>query len=57
MHTTFHQNRLSGSGKEFENVNCLTDIERRIDDGHMTDDGRRTTRDNNRSLEPSDPEP
>ena len=43
IHTKFHQNPSSGSG-EVKNVNCLTD------DGQT--DGRRTTRDHNRSLEP-----
>ena len=46
IHTKFHQNLSSSSGEEVENVNCLTD------DGRTTDDGRRTTRDHNRSLEP-----
>ena len=50
LHTKFHQNPSSDS-REVENVNCLTD------DGRQTDDGRRTTRDHNRSLEPSAPVP
>ena len=54
IHTKFHQNPSSGSGEEVENVNCLTDD--RLTDGR-TDDGRRTTRDHNRSLEPSAPVP
>ena len=45
IHTKFHQNPSSGSGEEVENVNSLTD------------DGRRTTRDHNRSLEPLAPVP
>ena len=49
IHTKFHQNQSSGSGKEVENVNCLTD--------RRTTDGRRTTRDHNRSLEPLAPGP
>ena len=50
IHTKFHQNPSSGSGEEVENVNCLTD-------DRWTDDRRRTTRDHNRSLEPSAPVP
>ena len=50
IHTKFHQNPSSGSGEEVENVNSLTD------DGRTTD-GRRTTRDHNRSLEPLAPVP
>ena len=49
IHTKFHQNPSSGSG-EVENVNSLTD------DGRRTD-GRQTTRDHNRSLEPLAPVP
>ena len=49
IHTKFHQNLSSDSGEEIENVNCLTD--------GRTDDRRRTTRDHNRSLEPSAPVP
>ena len=52
IHTKFHQILSSGSGEEVENVNCLTD-DRRTD----ADDRRRTTRDHNRSLEPSAPVP
>ena len=44
IHTKCHQNPSSGSGEEVESVNCLKD-------------GRRTTRDHNRSLEPSVPVP
>ena len=54
IHTKFHQNPSSGSGEEVENVNSLTD------DGRQTDgrtDGRRTTHDHNRSLEPLAPVP
>ena len=54
-----HQNLSSGSGEEVENVNCLTD-DGRTDgrtDRRTTDDRRRTTRDHNRSLEPSAPVP
>ena len=46
IHTKFHQNPSSGSG-EVENVNCLTD------DGR-TYNRRRTTRNHNGSLEPTD---
>ena len=53
IHTKFHQNLSSRSGEEVENVNCLTDGRT---DGR-TDDGRRTTRDHNRSLEPMAPVP
>ena len=53
IHTKFHQNPSSGSGEEVENVNSLTDGRT---DGR-TDDGRRTTRDHNRSLEPLAPVP
>ena len=56
IHTKFHQNLLSGSGEEVENVNCLTD-DGRTDDRRRTTDGRRTTRDHNRSLEPLAPVP
>ena len=49
IHTKFHQNPSSGSGEEVENVNSL------MDDGRT--DGRRTTRDHNRSLEPLAPVP
>ena len=48
IHTKFHQNPSSGSGQEVENVNSLTD--RRTD-------GRRTTHDHSRSLEPLAPVP
>ena len=53
IHTKFHQNPSSGSGEEVENVNSLTDGRT---DGR-TDDGRRTTRDHNRSPEPLAPVP
>ena len=49
IHTKIHQNPSSGSGEEVENVNSLTD------DGRT--DGRRTTHDHNRSLEPLAPVP
>ena len=55
IHTKFHQNPSSGSGEEVENVNSLTDDGRT--DGRQTDDGRRTKRDHNRSLEPLAPVP
>ena len=50
IHTKFHQNPSSGSGKEVDNVNRLTDRRR-------TDDRRRTTRDHNRLPEPAAPVP
>ena len=55
IHTKFHQNPSSGSGEEVENVNSLTD-DGRTDD-RRADDGRLTTRDHNRSLEPLAPVP
>ena len=45
--TKFHQNPLSGSGEEVENVK----VYRRTTDGRRTD-GRRTVRYDNSSLEP-----
>ena len=47
--TKFHQNLSSGSGEEVENVKSL----RQTDDDGRTDDGRRTVRYDNSSLEPS----
>ena len=44
--TKFHQNSSSGSGEEVENVKSLRT------DGRRTDDGRRTVRYDNSSLEP-----
>ena len=55
IHTKFHQNPSTGSWEEVENVNSLTDDGRT--DERRTDDGRRTTRDHNRSLEPLAPVP
>ena len=55
-HTKFHQNPSSGSGEDVENINCLTD-DGRTDRRQTTNDGRRTTRDHYRSLEPSGPVP
>ena len=49
IHTKFHQNLSSSSGEEVDNVNSLT--------GDRQTDGRRTTHDHNRSLEPLTPVP
>ena len=54
-HTKFHQNPSSGSGKEVENVNSLTDDRQttgRTTNGRTTDDRRRASVNHNRSLEP-----